>query len=160
MTSSSFLFSGISDFSFFFTLFLFIFITTILIMLYREKEWYKKENEKLEQEKREDTLLFKECQKEVEEKDASLSKEEKETHSLFLLNEKRKEAKEERKKKILTLFEEKKEVNTSFVSTFLSLSRSTSFSYLQELEEEGFILRIGGEKGKDVRYTKKEEKGA
>lgn len=55
--------------------------------------------------------------------------------------------KENRKKKILTLFADKKRVTNNDVESLLGVSDATATRYLQELEEEGKVRQRGKKKG-------------
>ena len=68
-------------------------------------------------------------------------------------NEARDAQKDERKRKVLQLFDVQKEIRNSDVERLLDVSDATTTNYLQELEKEGELIQLG-DTGRGVVYRK------
>jgi len=77
-----------------------------------------------------------------------------EASSLEEINTKRKQRKDERKAKIMSLFEAKSEITNDDVTELLDVSHGTAHNYFEELEEGGQLVQIGTT-GQSVRYKKR-----
>lgn len=63
------------------------------------------------------------------------------------------EIKEERKRKILDIFEEHETPTNNIISDAIDVSRTTVFRYMNELENEGKVSQVG-KIGRGVHYVK------
>lgn len=71
------------------------------------------------------------------------------------LNEEKKMKREERKRKIMELFKKQEKVTNNDVEKLLGVSDASVTSYFDELEAEGKIKQIGGERRNTYYVLKK-----
>jgi ribosomal protein S25 len=86
---------------------------------------------------------IKEIEIELKRTEKEKEEEEKIASGLEGFNQKIQEIKEERKRRILEELEGRRKIRANEVADIFTISRTTAFRYLEELEQEGKIEQIG-----------------